>query len=891
MKAGPDADTLCHRPRFDNIVNGECVGVRVDVDDRAAAVGHVPHTRDVLTLAWYRTRATFRRRWPGYLTVVALVGLVGGVAMASIAGARLTQSSYPTFLASTNPSDMNVAIYNPDTGGGPGPTLTNLLSHLPGVKRVRAVAAPTIAPLAKNGSPDLGILNDLGIGGSVDGEYFHQDRLTVVQGRMANPNRANEMVMDATAARLLDVHVGQIVTLGLYTDAQTNLPGFGTPSVRPILRVPVKVVGIAVANNGVVEDDIDRAYGTAVVTPAFLRRAIGVSPTAGAPELYALQLDHGGRNVPAVEQEVISHLPRGLTNEFHVTSRVVTEVELAVKPEAIALGGFGAIAAAVALVLGIQAISRQVRVGGEERQVLRALGASPATTAADGLVAILFAVLIGSLVAVGLAVGLSPLFPLGPVRPVYPNHGISLDWTVLGIGFAVLVIGLGAAAIALSYRTMPNRAGARAGAETTRTSRVIRGAEATGMSVSGVLGLHFALGTGRGGRSVPVRSALLGTVLAVVIVVAAFTFASGLSTLLSSPPLYGWNWNYALNPSNDVPPQSLTLLSHDSDVAAWSGFDYNDFEVDGQTVPVLFGRPHAQATPPILSGHGLDANNQIVMGAATLAVLHKHVGDTVLLSYGTAANAPTYLPPTPLVIVGTATFPAVGYASSVADHTSMGTGALFSAGIFPPTFQRAVNSRDPILNGPELVFVRLRSGVSAATGRVNLEHIAKAADKVFAADPNADGDTVAVIGVQRPAQIVNYRTIGSTPIILAVGIAVGAIVALAITLIASVRHRRRDLAVLKVLGFTPRQLSALVAWQSTVAALVGIIVGVPCGIILGRQLWTAFARGINAVPDSTIPVVSVILVAIGALIFANLIAAIPGRLAARTPTALVLRAE
>jgi ABC-type lipoprotein release transport system permease subunit len=99
------------------------------------------------------------------------------------------------------------------------------------------------------------------------------------------------------------------------------------------------------------------------------------------------------------------------------------------------------------------------------------------------------------------------------------------------------------------------------------------------------------------------------------------------------------------------------------------------------------------------------------------------------------------------------------------------------------------------------------------------------------------------------------------------------------------------LAVLKVLGFTPRQLSAVVAWQSTVAAFVGVIVGVPCGIILGRQLWTAFARGINAVPDASVPVVPVILVGIGALLFANGIAAIPGRLAARTPTALVLRAE
>jgi ABC-type lipoprotein release transport system permease subunit len=95
----------------------------------------------------------------------------------------------------------------------------------------------------------------------------------------------------------------------------------------------------------------------------------------------------------------------------------------------------------------------------------------------------------------------------------------------------------------------------------------------------------------------------------------------------------------------------------------------------------------------------------------------------------------------------------------------------------------------------------------------------------------------------------------------------------------------------KGLGVTPRQLSAVIAWRSTAAALVGIIVGVPGGIILGRQLWTAFARDIHAVPDATGPVVSVILVALGALVFANVVAAIPGRIAARTPAALVLRVE
>ena len=62
-------------------------------------------------------------------------------------------------------------------------------------------------------------------------------------------------------------------------------------------------------------------------------------------------------------------------------------------------------------------------------------------------------------------------------------------------------------------------------------------------------------------------------------------------------------------------------------------------------------------------------------------------------------------------------------------------------------------------------------------------------------------------------------------------------------------------------------------------------------VLLGRQLWILFARNINAVPDPAVPVLSVILVAIGALVFANLDAALPGLDAAHTPAALALRSE
>ena len=324
---------------------------------------------------------------------------------------------------------------------------------------------------------------------------------------------------------------------------------------------------------------------------------------------------------------------------------------------------------------------------------------------------------LGSLLAVGVAVGLSPLSPLGPVRPVYPDAGIAFDWTVLGVGLGVLVVVLGAAAVTLSYRGAPHRV-ARIRRAGTGGSSFVRRAEAAGMPVAGVVGVRFALEPGQGRTAVPVRSALLGTVLAVVTVVATLTFASSLHTLVSHPPLYGWNWSYALNPTNDVPPQALKLLAHDPDVAAWSGSRLQQRrDRRPEPYPFLFSRPGAQVSPPILSGHGLDANNQIVLGAATLAVLHKHVGDTVSVSYGTPADAPLYVPPTRLEIVGTATFPAVGYSSFVADHTSMGTGALLSEGVLPPTFRRAIQRHDPNLNGPELVFVRLRSGVSPAAGR------------------------------------------------------------------------------------------------------------------------------------------------------------------------------
>ena len=216
-------------------------------------------------------------------------------------------------------------------------------------------------------------------------------------------------------------------------------------------------------------------------------------------------------------------------------------------------------------------------------------------------------------------------------------------------------------------------------------------------------------------------------------------------------------------------------------------------------------------------------------------------------------------------------------------HLSIGAGAFVDQSLVPPTVPALLGLSDP---GPNAILLRFAPSVSPAEAHRSVATMVNSLNRL-------EGGSAGIISFTniRPAEITDYQAIGSAPLILAAGLTVGAVVALTLTLLTSVRRRRRDLALLKALGFTRGQLSAVVAWQSTVSVAIGVAIGVPLGIVFGHLMWDLFAHELYAVSRPTVSVLATVLVALGALILANVVAAFPGRRAAGTPTNLILNAE
>lgn len=139
--------------------------------------------------------------------------------------------------------------------------------------------------------------------------------------------------------------------------------------------------------------------------------------------------------------------------------------------------------------------------------------------------------------------------------------------------------------------------------------------------------------------------------------------------------------------------------------------------------------------------------------------------------------------------------------------------------------------------------------------------------------------------------VAELRQVRQLPLFLAGFLAVLAIGAVGHALATAVRRRRHDVAVLRALGLTRRQCRTVVVTQASLLALIGLLVGVPLGVALGRMVWRYVA---DATPLYYVPPVAfwaLILVAPVALVAANLLAVRPARRAASMRVGHALRVE
>ena len=102
------------------------------------------------------------------------------------------------------------------------------------------------------------------------------------------------------------------------------------------------------------------------------------------------------------------------------------------------------------------------------------------------------------------------------------------------------------------------------------------------------------------------------------------------------------------------------------------------------------------------------------------------------------------------------------------------------------------------------------------------------------------------------------------------------------------RRRRRDLAVLRTLGLVDRQLSALVRWQAATFAAIGLVVGIPIGLVVGRFVWHEVATGIGVDATGAIPILPLLVIALVVVVVALTVAAVPAYYARRVHPATTL---
>lgn len=847
--------------------------------------------------AWL-ARRWLRRRAVAMIPLALLVAVgVAGTGLA-LTAARSSASAYRDHLERAGVGDVlvNPVINSADVDA--------VIRTLPGVDEVTTSVVLTAS--ADDGSPRSRrtLLAESGgyagnVTGSVDGRYTAMDRPVVHEGRL--PVGQREVVVTRSVARQEGLGVGDVVTLSFWADNVTTgeeIPGYMDEVIAPLGTEELTVVGVVTPFDEVLPDDLYQRQRV-LVSPDVVARydcLPAVPPTgttlevlheallppgcavryryyslsfADGPAGVAPALDALGRATAALNEELArTQLLEGQLVPVYVAGGLETateraRVEQAIRPTVTALLVLAGAAGAVTLALVSLAVARELRRTDADRRQWRQLGMVRSARAAVALVPVGLALVAGALVGIGVLWWVSP-GPQGLVAVVRASSARALDGVVLLVLLAlVAVASLVAAVLALRTTAAATLARASTGARPWRRARI--GSPVVDDGVRAAL------------RARTAAPALGGGVLLTATLSAALVFGASLGSLLATPAAFGWPWDASLMAGYGYFGLDLESagaeLDGDPAVAQWSALGFSgEVTVAGRPVPALVDySPEPGGGFTLLAGTAPRGGREVALGARSARDLGAAVGDQVVLEG-------LFDPPLEVTVSGLAVLPSLG--PFEAERTGPGTGlvmpfAALEHSRFDPAFA-------PLL--VSFVGVDLHDDHDGAAPRDELRQRLRPFDR-------SGFPEVGHAGAVRPPEIVDARATRAIPVwVVAVFSAVTAAGATFVSW-ASVRARRRDLAVLRALGFRRRQVRASVVITSCTMMATVLAVGVPIGVLVGRVLWRSYAEQLGVLPEPAPPWAPVGAAVVGGLVLAVASSLLPARQATKPIPAAALRGE
>jgi hypothetical protein len=781
---------------------------------------------------WLTARAEWRQRWRSFVVLVLLAGLAGSVTLAAFTGSRRADTSFARL--EERLKDPNLVVGTGDQR--PDADDVREAASWPGVEVAVHQVILAVAP-ANRGM--LAGRDTIAAALPVVAGDDRVEAFLIVEGRRYDDRRVDELLVNEAMRDALDAEIGDRFSLVSLTSEQIEASQGGVipPPAGPTQQVTL--VGVA----RTAEDVSDAPDPVLIVTPAYFERH---GPAIAADHAVGLRIDENHR------QELEGRV-RSLFGEDAVilpADDLPARIEDGLAVEVNGLRAFALAAAVAGLVALAQAFVRHADSMSEQRHARRALGMTSPQLIASSVTAALPVAAVGALLAAGGAVAGGSLAITGLARQAEPDPGPWFDpLVVMGaivVGLVVLALAAAASWLSAVHKPTDER---MAPVRPSRSARFL-----AGLPPPIAVGARMALHTGRGPTGLPSGPALAGAAVGVAGVVAALTFGSRVDHLLATPKLWGANYDAIVTTENVSDLRFAEQVARDPDVAAVALFNGVDLDVHADDrearVEATTLRAHEGTIPPVLlEGRAPVAPDEVALGGEILDRLGVDLGDTVVASEDDALRVVAeYLQPA---------------------EDSANTGML----VTPERFEA--------LEGEE-------------GDRGLLVRFAPDADTDAALDRLRDtGEQVeiTVAANDAPSDVDNLDELGALPVALAAFLALLAAVAAVHALVSATRRRRHDLAVLRVLGFVSGQVHSTLRWQALTVAGVGLVVGVPAGLIAGRRIWSALAGAVGVVDDWAFPWATVLLAVPVALGVAALLAIPPGRAAARMSPGRVLRAE